>query len=180
MRWMWIDRILELEPGKRMVAMKNVTLAEDYLHDHFPEQNLESGKSVPALPVMPACFIVEGMAQTAGILVGQASDFREKVILAKIPRAELDFDVFPGQTLLFRAEIERLDPMGASTRGTVLVLDHHADGSVNQHKLGEIDIFFSHIDQNMAGVEFPEDNFVFGDNFRALLAASDIPELSKY
>jgi 3-hydroxymyristoyl/3-hydroxydecanoyl-(acyl carrier protein) dehydratase len=69
MRWMWIDQILELEPGRRLVAIKNVTLAEEHLHDHFP-----AAGNLPPLPVMPASLIIEGMAQTAGILVGAARD----------------------------------------------------------------------------------------------------------
>jgi 3-hydroxyacyl-[acyl-carrier-protein] dehydratase len=49
-----------------------------------------------ALPVMPMSLIVEGMAQTGGILVGHAEDFREKVILAKVSKATLDRDALPG------------------------------------------------------------------------------------
>src|SRR5262245_41783391 len=71
MRWMWIDRIVELVPGKKAVAIKNVTMAEEHLHDHFP-----AGQGRPALPVMPASLIIEGMAQTAGILVGHAVHFK--------------------------------------------------------------------------------------------------------
>ncbi|MHC4652492.1 MAG: hotdog family protein, partial [Planctomycetota bacterium] len=62
---MWIDRIVELDPGQRLVAIKNVSLAEEHLHDHFPAQGDRE-----ALPVMPASLMIEGMAQTAGILVG--------------------------------------------------------------------------------------------------------------
>ena len=78
MRWIWIDRVVELVPRERLVAIKNVSLAEDHLHDHFAAEG-----SRPAMPVMPASLIIEGMAQTAGILVGHAEGFREKVILAK-------------------------------------------------------------------------------------------------
>jgi len=81
MRWMWIDRILELEHGRRCVAVKNVSLAEEHLHDHFP-----------GTPVMPGSLMIEGMAQTAGILVGHARDFKEKVILAKIGKAVFERD----------------------------------------------------------------------------------------
>jgi 3-hydroxyacyl-[acyl-carrier-protein] dehydratase len=174
MRWMWIDRIIELEPGKRLVAIKNVSLAEEHLHDHFPAQAGPDGEPLEPLPVMPACFLIEGMAQTAGILVGHAGGFKEKVILAKVPRAELTGDVFPGMTVRYEATLERLDRAGASTVGVVSVRDHTPDW----RQIGAIEIFFSHVDQNLAGVEFPEENFVFGDNFKALLAASNIPELT--
>ena len=78
MRWIWIDKFLEFQSGHRAVALKNVTLAEEHLHDHFP-----------GFPVMPECLMIEAMAQTAGILVGQARHFQEKVILAKIKVAML-------------------------------------------------------------------------------------------
>src|SRR5262245_21702757 len=110
MRWMWIDRVVELEPRRRLVAVKNISLAEEHLHDHFP-----AGEGGPALPVMPASLILEGMAQTAGILVGHAESFRHKVILAKIGRAEITRDAGPGMTLRYTAEIERMDEAGAAT-----------------------------------------------------------------
>src|SRR5687768_7240857 len=114
MRWIWIDRILELEKGKRAVAIKNVSLAEEVLHDHFPKRG-----DRPAMPVLPNPLVIEGMAQTAGILVGHAYDFAEKVILAKIGKAVFTDAAWPGYTLRYTATIERLDPSGASTTGTV-------------------------------------------------------------
>ena len=63
---MWIDKFLEFEPHESAVAIKNVSLAEEHLHDHYP-----------GFAVMPASLIIEGVAQTAGILVGQARDFKE-------------------------------------------------------------------------------------------------------
>ena len=61
MRWLWIDRFLEFHPGKSARAVKNLSLAEDYFADHFP-----------GCPVMPAALMLEGLAQTGGILVGLA------------------------------------------------------------------------------------------------------------
>jgi 3-hydroxyacyl-[acyl-carrier-protein] dehydratase len=90
MRWIWIDRFLEFESGKFARATKNLSLAEDYFADHFP-----------GYPVMPACLILEGLAQTGGILVGEVNDFREKVILAKIPWARFCREAFPGQQLVY-------------------------------------------------------------------------------
>ena len=76
MRWLWIDRFLKFESGKSARAVKNLSLAEDHFADHFP-----------GYPVMPAALVLEGLAQTGGILVGEANGFQEKVILAKVPRA---------------------------------------------------------------------------------------------
>lgn len=172
MRWMWIDRIIELVPGRRLVAIKNVSMAEDHLHDHFPARPAHAGRPArPAIPVMPASLIIEGMAQTAGILVGHAAAFREKVILAKVGKAELHEDVPPGFTLRYTATIAHMDPAGAATTGVVELLDP-ATGAARA--IGAIDLMFSHLDRNLAGAQFPEGNFVFSDSFRTLLRASGI------
>ena len=62
---------------------------------------------------------VEGFAQTAGILVGEARNFEEKVILAKVSRATFFRLVRPGDTIQFRAKVDQLTEQGASTSGTV-------------------------------------------------------------
>lgn len=169
MRWMWIDRILALEPGVRLVAVKNVSMAEDHLHDHFPAG--EGG--VMALPIMPASLIIEGVAQSAGILVGHAGGFREKVLLAKITRAELERDAAPGDTLRYTATIQSISPQGASTQGTV---ELRRAGATDFAPIGRVDLMFSHADQAMdlkvGGVSLPRENFVFGEGFRTLLRTS--------
>ena len=170
MRWMWIDRVIELVPRQKMVAVKNVSLAEEHLHDHFAA---DVERRLAALPIMPASLILEGMAQTAGILVVHAEEFREEVILAKISKAELTADATPGTTLRYTAEIERMDTVGASTRGTIELLDH-AKPELGFQPIGTIELMFSHLDQNMAGASFPEHNFVFGEGFKTLLRTSGI------
>src|SRR5437867_10137926 len=97
MRWIWIDRFLAFERGKSARAVKNLSLAEDHFADHFP-----------GYPVMPATLILEGLAQTGGILVGEANDFREKVVLAKIPSARFHRDVLAGSVLLYDVELLHL------------------------------------------------------------------------
>ena len=142
MRWIWIDKFIEFESGKRAVALKNVTLAEEHLHDHFP-----------GFPVMPESLCIEAMAQTAGILVGEAKKFQEKVILAKIKKAVFFDYVKPGDTIILEATIESIAPEAAGTSGRI---------TCSEKLVAEIDLMFSHIDQNLAGKEFPEENFVFG------------------
>jgi len=167
MRWMWIDRVLELVPRERLVAIKHLCASEEHLAAHFAARD-----GHPPLPVMPGSLIVEGMAQTAGILVGHAENFREKVLLAKVSRVELELDAVPGDTLRYTAVVERMTAAGASTAGTVERIDPRApDAPV---PMGRIDLVFSHIDQNMAGTVFPEGNFVFGETFRTLLRTSNI------
>ena len=161
MRWMWIDRIVEVEPNQRLVAIKNVSLAEEHLHDHFPADDDHE-----ALPVQPASLMIEGMAQTAGILVGSVRDFKEKVILAKIVKAEFERDVFAGDTVRYEARVQRLDAAGAATAGTV---SRRGPDASEWETIGRIDLLFSHVDQSMTGVDVPEHNFVFGENLRIIL-----------
>lgn len=176
MRWMWIDRIVELVPRERLVAIKHVSLAEEHLHDHFAARAAGHGgagvAARVAMPIMPASLIIEGMAQTAGILVGHAEGFREKVILAKVSRAELSREATPGCTLRYTAVVQQLTPTGASTAGTVELLEPTRPGQTEQ--IGQIDLMFSHIDQNMGGATFPSHNFVFSEGFRTLLRTSGI------
>ena len=141
MRWIWIDKFVEFHSGQRAVAVKNVTLAEEHLHDHFP-----------GFPVMPETLMIEAMAQTAGILVGEAKKFQEKVILAKVKKAVFFDYVRPGDTIKLDAKIESIASEAASTNGKI---------TCEEKLIAEIDLMFSHIDQNLAGKEFPEENFVF-------------------
>jgi 3-hydroxyacyl-[acyl-carrier-protein] dehydratase len=149
MRWIWIDKFIEFTPRVSATAVKNVTLAEEHLHDLYP-----------AFPIVPHSLIIEGMAQTAGILVGEARQFAEKVILAKIARATFHRLVRPGDTIIYEAKIEQMSEQGAATRGAV---------RVGSDVVAEIDLMFSHIDRNLSGMQFPEQNFVFTDQFMDLL-----------
>lgn len=173
MRWMWIDRVLELEPKQRLVAIKHISMAEDHIHDHFPATTAR-----PQIPVMPMSLIVEGMAQSAGILVGHANDFKEKVVLAKVTKAQLTKDPTPGCTLRYTATIDRFTDNGASTTGQVHL--YEPETSYRDHEpaqpelIGSIDLIFSHLDRNSAGTQYPEENFVFSDSFRTILRTSGI------
>jgi len=149
MRWIWIDKFVEFRSGQSAVAIKNVTLAEEHLHDHFP-----------GFPVMPETLCIESMAQTAGILVGEAKNFQEKVILAKIKKAVFFDYVKPGDTIRLEAQIDSITPEAASTTGKITRSDK---------LIAEIDLMFSHIDQNLAGKKFPQENFVFTGMFESLL-----------
>jgi len=156
MRWIWIDKFIEFESKKRAVALKNVTMAEEHLHDHFP-----------GFPVMPECLMIEAMAQTAGILVGEAKKFKEKVILAKIKKAVFSHYVKPGDTITLEAQIDTLTEEAASTSGQIRCGDK---------LIGEISLMFSHIDRNIGGKKFPEENFVFTDTFKSLIKDISFPE----
>ena len=151
MRWIWIDKFTEFTSKTSATAVKNVSLAEEHLHDLFP-----------AFPIVPHSLIVEGMAQTAGILVGEARNFAEKVILAKVGKATFHRLVRPGDTMAYNAKIDQLSEAGASISGTVTLVG-------TNDLVAEIELMFSHIDNNMSGMKFPEHNFVFTDQFTDLL-----------
>ncbi|MFA5239961.1 MAG: 3-hydroxyacyl-ACP dehydratase FabZ family protein [Phycisphaerae bacterium] len=157
MRWIWIDKFIEFHSGESAVSVKNVTLAEEHLHDHFP-----------GFPVMPESLMIEAMAQTSGILVGEANRFKEKVILAKIKKCVFFDYVKPGDTLKLYAKIESLAPEAASISGKITCAGRHPQAD-EEKLIAEIDLMFSHIDQNLAGKEFPEENFVFTDTFKSLV-----------
>jgi 3-hydroxyacyl-[acyl-carrier-protein] dehydratase len=131
MRWFWVDRFEEFVRGKRAVAVKNVSLAEEHLHDHFP-----------GLPLMPNSLVVEGMAQTAGLLVADALDFARRVVLAKVAAAEFHFDAVPGDSLRFDAEVLDLKPTGSLAKVV---------STVGDRRQGEAELFFAHLEPG-AGV----------------------------
>ncbi len=166
MRWIWIDKFVEFQSGERAAAVKNVTLTEEYLHDHFP-----------GFAVMPESLMIEAMAQTSGILVGEANRFKEKVILAKVKKAVFFDYVKPGDTIRIDTKLESIAPEAASTSGKI---------TRGEKLIAEIDLMFSHIDKTRAGKEFPEENFVFAPDtsgFKLLLrdvvlsgASSGVPK----
>lgn len=151
MRWVWIDNFVEFESGRRAVAVKNISLAEEHLRDHFA-----------GFPVHPPALVIEGMAQTAGILVGEARQFAENVILAKIRRAVFTDYGYPGDQLRFEATMESIDHRAAMTKGVVYK---------NGAPAGEVDLIFSHVNQAEAALEIPDHNFVFTAQFMELLAS---------
>lgn len=158
MRWLWIDRFLQFESGKSARALKNLSLAEDVFADHFP-----------GYPIMPACFILEGLAQTGGILVGEANDFKEKVVLAKITSARFRREAIAGERLLYDVEILTLRPEGASIVGKVHALAPGGDETPVGDPLAEAEIFFAHLDQARSQQLFGTHNFVFGGELKQML-----------
>ena len=123
---------------------------------------------------MPMSLIVEGMAQTAGVLVGHAEGFKEKVVLAKVSKAQVSREATPGCTLRYTATIEQFTAAGASTKGVVELIEPAAQDGAKAEVIGQIDLIFSHLDQNMGGVAYPEENFVFSESFKTLMETSGI------
>ena len=112
MRWFWIDRFVEFVSSQRAEAIKNVTLAELHVSDGFA-----------ARAILPASLVVEGLAQTGGILVAEAGDFEQRVVLAKISKADFVFDPRPGDRVHYHTTIEQLGDEGALVTGNAHIDD---------------------------------------------------------
>ena len=95
-----VDRITELEIGKRVVGLKNVTVNEPFFPGHFPHN-----------PVMPGVLIIEAMAQTAAVLAfktdGSVPDDDSTVYFASVDNVRFKRLVVPGDQLVMEAEIVR-------------------------------------------------------------------------
>jgi len=150
MRWIWIDRFEELERGSHARAIKNVTLAEDHLRDHFP-----------GFAVMPGSLMLEGMAQTGGILLGELNDFSRIVILAKVPRVTFHSWARPGDTLEYHARLIEAREEGGRVECTATVGDR---------LVAEAEIVFVHLDDNDPELgDIDQKNFVFSMNLLEVL-----------
>lgn len=151
MRWIWIDQFEEFHSGQSAKAVKLVSLAEDHLHEQYP-----------GYPVMPHSLIIEGLAQTGGILVGEANDFDEKVVLAKIPRVEFHDHAIAGDRLCYEVDLLELRREGAIVEGKVF-----RNGTL----MAEAEIVFAHLDKSRGvDTELSAKNFVFTkDHLMALL-----------
>ena len=90
-----IDKIDTLEPGKRIVATKSLSLAEEYLQDHFPN-----------FPVMPGVLMLEALTQASAWLIRVSEDFAHSIVVLKeAQNVRYARFVQPGQTLVVKAEI---------------------------------------------------------------------------
>lgn len=151
MRWIWIDHFEEFISGESARAVKTVSMAEDHLHEQYP-----------CYPIMPHSLIIEGLAQTGGILVGEANQFSEKVVLAKVPQVEFFDHATPGDVLHYEVKLVQLYAEGAITEAQVL-----RDGKL----FAKGEIVFAHLDKSRAiDDESSPKNFVFTkDHLMALL-----------
>jgi len=94
MRFTLIDRIVDLEPGRRIEAVKNLTMAEEYLAEHFP-----------GFPVLPGVLMLEAVTQAGAWLIRATEDFKHSVILLKEAKAvKYGHFVTPGKQLRLTCE----------------------------------------------------------------------------
>ena len=111
-----VDRIVELEPGKRAVGIKQVTANEPHFTGHFPDR-----------PIMPGVLMVEALAQTAGIAVMTLDEYRGKLgLFAGIDGCRFKRLVLPGDTLRLEVSVEKLRGMFGRVRAVATVADELA------------------------------------------------------
>ncbi len=107
-----VDRVLELIPKQRIVAIKNVTINEPIFLGHFPQK-----------PVMPGVFLIEGLAQAGGLLLLSEMPDRDRKLLffAGIEEAKFRRPVVPGDQIRYEVEVLRLRSTFCRFSGRVLV-----------------------------------------------------------
>jgi 3-hydroxyacyl-[acyl-carrier-protein] dehydratase len=110
-----VDRILEIELGKRIVGLKNVSINEPYFQGHFP-----------GFPLMPGVYILEALAQVGGILMIKSLDLeigKYAVVFAGIDDARFKRPVYPGDQLILELEVITLKKSLSKMKGTAKVDD---------------------------------------------------------
>ena len=106
-----VDRVLEMEPFKRIVAIKNVTANEDFFNGHFPSK-----------PVMPGVLIIESMAQVAGLVMLTEEEHRGKIpYFTGIDNARFRRPVVPGDQLRLEVDVLRIKGNVGRVNGKAVV-----------------------------------------------------------
>lgn len=107
-----VDRITELEPGKRAVGIKNVSANEPFFQGHFPDY-----------PIMPGVLIVEALAQTVGIAIAVLEENKGKLgVFASIDSMKFKNNVLPGDVLRLEAEI-LMSKLGVTKAKVIATVD---------------------------------------------------------
>jgi 3-hydroxyacyl-[acyl-carrier-protein] dehydratase len=154
MRWFWIDRFTEFVRGTRAVAVKSIAMCEEEIDGYCP-----------GFPVMPGSLMIEGMAQTAGLLIGEMDGFNQRVVLAKIGKAVFQRPAIPGETLRYEAQVADVKRDGAFATVTAFVGDE---------RVAEVELMFAFLDDR-----FPSGPLFEPVGFVAMLRAFHIYDVGR-
>jgi 3-hydroxyacyl-[acyl-carrier-protein] dehydratase len=110
MRHFHLDRILSLQPGVRATGVRSAALSDDVFAEHFPGN-----------PVLPGVYVLEGLAQTAGVLLWESSQQTRIAVMVSVDRARFTSFVRPGDSVRFSVEIESMEEHVARVRGVAAV-----------------------------------------------------------
>jgi 3-hydroxyacyl-[acyl-carrier-protein] dehydratase len=141
MRFLLIDSILELKTGARAVGVKNITMSEDFLADHFPDR-----------PIMPGVLILESLVQLADWVVRDASDFEKIGVVVGFDRIKFRRVARPGDQLRLEVDLSASNGETHEFRGKA-----YSDEAVAASA-------------NMTIAEAPLDEYLDADDARASLA----------
>jgi|SRR6056297_167319 len=109
-----VDKIVEIEPKEKIVAVKNVTFNENFFQGHYPEK-----------PIMPGVLIIEAMAQASGCLLLKSIEKEEKEMyyFAGIDKAKFRKTVIPGDQIKLKCEVLKFKKRVAKVKGEAYVGD---------------------------------------------------------
>ena len=110
MRYLLIDKIISIEPNKRIRAIKTVSLSEDIFLDHFPGN-----------PVMPGALMIESAAQAGTALIEISASLKKKAFLVMVQDAKFRSLVRPGKTLTLDLNIVSIDDLSALTECEIVM-----------------------------------------------------------
>jgi 3-hydroxyacyl-[acyl-carrier-protein] dehydratase len=142
MRFAFVDRILQLEPGKEAVIRKNVSNSEDFFPDQF------SGR-----PIMPGCLILETCDQAARLVLGSGAGFTRLAVLERGVNGKFRYFVQPGDTLRVNIPVISLMDMSAEVR---------ANASVGEQSVAQVSLTYQLVDLAQDGTVASQMREFFG------------------
>ncbi len=142
MKYILIDKVMDCQAGQRIVAVKSVSLAEEYLADHFP-----------AFPVTPGVFLLQGLVEAASWLVRQTQDFAHSmVLLEETKNVKYKSFAAPGMQIRYEIDAKSIDEKTSSFKGHGVVNDEsivEARFTLRHFNLVENDPGLKQVDENL-------------------------------
>lgn len=141
MRWFWIDRFIEFVRETRARTIKNITFGEEPLDNYLQ-----------SCPHYPHSLMIEGMAQTGGLLVSEPEGFTRKTVLAKVSKATFNRVIVPGDCIELEAVVQAKHATGAVIDGKIT-----CDGQT----VAQMELWFAFLDESFgADALFPPEDLM--------------------